>query len=297
MKVVVTGAGGFLGRWTVQHLKESGHDVDGIDLQGADSNVDLMKLNATEAILKITEPEIIIQLAALAGSTGKGGGAESLKDPYRFLDINQKIVLNVYEACRNLGIKKAICMSSFSPYGKASCPIDENTPFNPNNPYGASKANVENIAKVYAQCFGIKTIIFRVPLICGEGQKELNALKEFVKSAIKGEEMAVWGNGGTLREFVHPLDVARAYGLALGYFDKMRMPYDTFVLGNEPISMLNLAEVVVSRVGRGRVKLLPDKPRMFDQWTRRNKAETKLEWTPRIGIEEIVDRVVTEAMG
>lgn len=217
-----------------------------------------------------------------------------MKNPYDYFKVNTMVTLNVFEACRELGIKKAIIMSSFSPYGKAPCPITEYTLLNPNNPYGGSKENVETIAKVYAQCFGIKTIIFRVPLICGEGQKEMNAVREFVASALKGNKLEIWGDGSTLREFLHPEDVARAYLNGLTYLRFMNEPYNTFVLGNEPIAMMDLAWKVVNIVGKGETHLLSDKPRLFDQYTSRDRARILLGWTPRIGIDEIVRRVVKD---
>lgn len=278
-------------------FKETHHQVIGIDLRDADQNFDLLHLEEAETALDYAQSEAVVQLAALAGATGRGGGEESLKDPYRFIAKNVRIVNNVYEACRKLKIRKAIVMSSFSPYGKAPCPITEETPLNPNNPYGASKVMTEEIAKIYATCFGIKTLIFRVPLICGEGQREENALRQFVHQAQNGDPLEVWGDGTTLREWVHPMDVARAYLLGLKhlYFGEMDKPYEIFILGNQPIMMKELARLAVMKVGKGEVKLLPEKPKLFDQYTNYSKAERILGWEPKVKIEEIVERIVKEA--
>ena len=296
MKIALTGASGFLGRWVVKVFSENGFKVRGIDIEGDGDIIqaNLAVYSHVKSVLTQIKPDVIIHLAALAGSSGKGGGTESLKNPYDYFKVNALAALNVLEACRELGIRKAEIMSSFSPYGKAVCPITEETPLEPNNPYGGSKQNVETIAKIYAKCYGIKTLIFRVPLICGEGQREMNALREFIGSALKDEPIMIWGDGSTLREWVHPSDVARAYLLGLKYLDKMETPYETFVLGNEPVRMLDLAEEVVSVVGRGGVKLLLDKPKLFDQWTDHSKAKRELGWRSRVSLLKIVEQVVKD---
>lgn len=295
MKVVITGAAGFVGRWTVKAFEEAGHQVTGFDLDGSDVDVDLTDLRDTHLALSVAKPEAVIHLAALAGSTGKGGGAESMKNPFMFLDKNPRIALNVYETCKTLGIRKVVCMSSFSVYGKAPCPIDEDTPLNPNTPYGASKVCVEAIARIYAEAYGVKSVIFRVPLICGEGQKEENALRQFVHQALKGEPLEVWGDGSTLREWVHPEDVARAYILGLKHLEEWSRPYEVFVLGNFPWPMKNLAHMIIAKVGQGEMKLLEEKPNLFDQFTDHAKSENNLGWLPKVETTEIIERVVKEA--
>ena len=288
MKVVITGAAGFVGRWAVKAFEEAGHQVTGFDLDGSDVDVDLTELRDTHLALTVAKPEAIVHLAALAGSTGKGGGSESMKTPFMFLDKNPRMALNVYETCKTLGIRKVVCMSSFSVYGKATCPIDEDTPLNPNTPYGASKVCVEAVARIYAEAYGINSVIFRVPLICGEGQKELNALREMVMAAKSDKPLEVWGDGSTLREWVHPSDVARAYLSALG---PMYRPCETFVLGNYPLSMDVLAKMIIENVGKGEIKYLQEKPKLFDQFTDHSRV-LGLGWKPQIGTEEIVQRVI-----
>jgi nucleoside-diphosphate-sugar epimerase len=295
-RIAITGASGFLGQCVVKLSKEAGHEVTGIDLKGTDLNVDLTEAEYAHLALQEARPEVVIQLAALAGATGNGGGAESLKEPWKFIDNNIRIVNNVFEACRKLQILRVINMASFAGYGNAPCPITEKTPMNANNPYGASKVCIEEIAKVYARCYGIKTITFRAPLICGENQRENNALQDFVNCAITDKPLEVWNNGSTLREWVHPEDVARAYLLALERFKTIGLNYETFILGNEPIKILDLANLVVQVVGKGKVKLHPEKPKLYDQWTDHTGVFRALGWEPKILVEEIVKRVIKERM-
>jgi nucleoside-diphosphate-sugar epimerase len=298
MKIMITGGSGFVGKYVSHQLHIDGHDVASLDIVRNGGPNDFLA-DATifpdlKQALEFFRPDIVIHLAALAGSNGKGGGAESMKQPYEFIDTNVNATLNLYEACRQLGISNVLCMSSFSPYGQAPCPINEETPFHPNNPYGASKACVEEIAKCYSVAYGIKTVLFRPPLICGEGQREMNALREFVSCVLNDKPIVILGEGRHVREFVHPEDVARAFSLGIGYLHRMKSPYDVFVLGNEPISMAELASLVVKQIGRGSIEFKKGTSQVFDQYTDHRKISTMLGWSPRIGVEEIVNRVISD---
>jgi nucleoside-diphosphate-sugar epimerase len=295
MNILVTGGEGFVGRYVVRQLESEGHEVTSIDIVSEDNRrVDVTNRHQVRAALDCFKPEAVVHLAALAGATGKGGGAESLKLPYDYLHANITGTLNVYEACRELGIRKVLCMSSFSPYGVTKAAIDEETPFSPNNPYGASKACVEEIARCYAVNYGIKTLIFRPPLICGEGQKEMNVLREFVFSALQDEPIVILGDGKHVREFVHPQDVGRAYSAGINFLCRMNKSFDILVLGNKPVSMSDLAQIVIKKVGKGTIEFRSATKQVFNQFTDHRKANVILGWKPSIDTEEIVGRVITD---
>jgi len=185
-------------------------------------------------------------------------------------------------------------MSSFSLYGATREAITEKTQFNPNNPYGFSKACGELVATCYAMNYGLKIIIFRAPLICGGGQQELNALREFVLSVKEGKPITVFGEGKHVREWVHPFDVADAFVKALSYFDQMVNPCEVFILGSKPVSMSELAQLVIKIVGKGHVEHRASTSQVFDQYTDSDKAKRLLGWEATIPIEEIVREVVQD---
>jgi UDP-glucose 4-epimerase len=296
MKIAVTGGAGFVGRYVVNQLKSDNHETISLDIVEAEDAIktDMTILSQVRNALTQVKPDAVVHLAALAGSPGKGGGSESLKHPYEYFYNNANGTLTLYEACRELGIKRVLCMSSFSPYGKAPCPISEETPFNPNNPYGGSKACVEEIAKCYAIAYGIKTLIFRPPLICGEGQKEINVLREFVISALHDDPIEILGEGKHVREFIHPQDVATAFSAGIRYVFQMEKPYDIFILGSKPVSMKDLAQIVVDEVGKGSIIFKPATNQVFDQFTDHRKVKDILGWSATIDIREIVRKVVLD---
>jgi nucleoside-diphosphate-sugar epimerase len=296
-KVLITGGSGFLGRFVVDSLKTQGMEVVSVDVQPGKNETliaDVTDFTQINNILTSQKPEVIIHLAALAGSTGKGGGVEGRKRPFNYFKTNIMGTLCIFEACRINNIKKVIHMSSFSQYGITKEPINEETKFNPNNPYGFSKACGEMVAKCYAIDYGIKTMIFRAPLICGEGQRELNALREFVQSVKEGKPIILFGTGEHVREWIHPTDVADAFMKAIPFFNSMVNPYEVFVLGNKPISMNDLAELVINTMGIGTVEHKQITKQVFNQYTDTDKASKLLGWKAKMKVNEIVNKVVQD---
>jgi nucleoside-diphosphate-sugar epimerase len=288
MKVYVTGSEGFLGRHVVEYLSKHGIQVDGSDIRSKSNCLDVRHYEKVIEELNRSSPDVVIHLAALVG------GHDSLRKPYEYIRVNTFGTLNILEACRTTDIPNLIYMSSFSPYGKTNKPITETTEFNPQNPYGSSKAAAEEIVRIYAKCYGIKVLIFRACLLAGEYQTEYNALQEFVDCALSQKPIIIYGDGRHKREWLHPQDVAQAYYKAFSYFEKMTAPYDVFVLGSgEPISMKQLAELVSEITdGSTQITFLDKRVSVFDQVTDTSKVRDILKWKPSIPTREIVSRVV-----
>jgi len=296
-RVLVTGASGFLGGYLVEKLKAERFGVipTDIDITSRETvYLDVTDSQGTRSLFKTHKPDVLIHLAARCGSKGKGGGAESVKDPFNFFRVNILGTLNIFEACRLNNVNKVIYMSSFSPYGVVNEAIDESASFNPSNPYGYSKWCGELIARCYATGFGIHTIILRAPLICGKGQKELNALREFVLCVRESKPIVIFGDGMHTREWLHPTDVSAAFVDAIRYFQKMSSPFEVFVLGSNPISMLDLANLIVKNMGKGRIEFRSDGTNVFSQYTNTAKARKILGWQAKTSIEDIVKEVIVD---
>lgn len=119
-------------------------------------------------------------------------------------------------------------------------------------------------------------------------------LREFVTSALREVPIVILGEGSHLGEFVHPQDVARAISAGITYLSEMEKPYDIFVLGNKPISMKELAGLVIRKAGKGSTDFRPATNQVFDQFTDHSKVIMTLGWTPTIGIEELVCRIIDD---
>lgn len=299
MKVLVTGAAGFIGGWTVGELRKRGFDVAGTDKVAADGvhRADLTDLAQVSAVFKETKPDAVIHLGAISGSTGKNEVEQSLRQPYLNFHVNALGTANVCEACRVGGVGKLIYMSSFAVYGKTGkdrLPITEETPIALEHAYATSKYMGELAVRAYSEDFKIRSAIFRAPFIVGEGQRERNVVKEFVESVLGDKELVIFGEGKHVREFIHPSDLADAYARALAGLDGFGSMNEVFVLGNSPVAIKDLAAQVIKQAGKGTIKHLHQSvDRTFDQYSDYSKAKRLLGWSPKLQIESIIEKFLT----
>ena len=96
-----------------------------------------------------------------------------------------------------------------------------------------------------------------------------------------------------MREFVHPIDVVNAFTCAMTHMEKSKEPCETFVLGNTPVKIKDLAQLVIQMVRKGNVRYVEQAvDRAFDQYSDYTKATQDLGWKPTIAVPEIVGRII-----
>lgn len=177
-KIFITGSSGFVGTHLTEHLKKAGYDpqtVSRLDLG------DPFSVKDWEKALHSAESETVIHLIAKT-HTSDAGDPSALPS---YMKVNVEITAALLRACRNLGVKKFIYLSSIKAVGEET-PIDEpfteGSPCHPEDCYGISKLEAEKIVNAYAA--NMDTIILRPPLIYGPGVKG-NFLK-LIKTVNKG---------------------------------------------------------------------------------------------------------------
>jgi UDP-glucose 4-epimerase len=172
--------------------------------------------------------------------------------------------------------------------------MDEASAFAPRHPYAASKVAAEFAVRDYSLHFGIRSIILRPTLVVGEESKELHALGDFVLKALRGEEIVLFGGGEHCRDFVHPEDVAAAAVRAADRLDQsLGTSHDVFNIScGEAPSMRQLANQVIRLVGSGRHRPGPRSNQSFSLHTRIDRARQDLGYEPRVGIEDMIRRLI-----
>ena len=296
MKILVTGAAGFIGRWTWSELSKSYQVIatDKVAVTGC-IQADITNFDQVNTLLKEVRPDAVIHLAAISGSTGKNEIEQSLRQGHLNFLTNAQGTVNICEACRLNGVKRLIYMSSFAVYGRTGkdrLPITPSTPVSLEHAYATSKYMGELAVRTYSNDFGIKSVVFRAPFVAGEHQNERNVLLEFIQSAVLGQGLTIYGKGEHVREFLHPIDLVAAFDSALARMDDFE-PSETFVVGNSPIKMKELAQLVVNMVGRGNVRHIEQAgDRAFNQHSDYSKTSHFLGWHPEIGVEEIIERIL-----
>jgi GDP-4-dehydro-6-deoxy-D-mannose reductase len=212
MRVVVTGAGGFVGRHLVRELASRGADAIGVDRAEAD----VCDAGAVADLVARARPDAVVHLAA------QSRAARSFADPAETLSVNVLGTLAVLEAVRrNAPHARLVVASSAEVYGappEGALPVAETAPLAPVNPYGASKVAQETVALQYHRAYGLDVVVARAFNAVGPGQSTDFALPSFASqlaAIARGEAPAVLrvGNLDAERDFVDVRDVARAYAL------------------------------------------------------------------------------------
>jgi UDP-glucose 4-epimerase len=224
MKVLVTGAAGFIGSTLVDRLLADGHTVVGVDnfstgqpefLAGAEGGAftlrrhDLLDLAALEE--SAAGVELVVHLAANADVRF---GPDH---PDRDLQQNVIATWNVLEAMRRNGVKRIAFSSTGSVYGESAViPTPEDAPFPVQTSlYGASKVSAEGMISAYCESFGFTGYIFRFVSILGERYTHGHVL-DFYK-ALQGDatRLRVLGNGTQRKSYLYVQDCVEAILVAL----------------------------------------------------------------------------------
>ena len=218
IKVLVTGAAGFIGSHVCDHLIKTGYDVIALDdlSGGFEDNVNTKaqfvkgSINDVELINKLFEEHqftYVYHLAAYA--------AEGLSHFIRRYNYNNNLIgsINLINASINSGtVKCFVFTSSIAVYGKNQLPMKEDLMPQPEDPYGISKLAVEQDLKSAHEMFGLDFIIFRPHNVYGErqniGDPYRNVVGIFMNQIMQGKKLTVFGDGMQTRAFSHIDDVA-----------------------------------------------------------------------------------------
>ncbi|MGI8413427.1 MAG: GDP-mannose 4,6-dehydratase [Solirubrobacteraceae bacterium] len=222
MRVLITGASGFVGGHLSLACAREGDEVIGLSRtgrvpEGAGEGraIDLRDGAAARRAFADAAPEVVYHLAALS-SVGR-----SWEDPARTVTDNVGCAISVLEAVRTAAPQaRVVWVSSCEVYGApAELPVHERAPLAPANPYAVSKASGDMLAGVYAAAHGLEIIRARPFNHAGPGQLPIFIVSSLAQQAaqarIAGDEVVriLTGNPDTRRDFTDVRDVARAYRL------------------------------------------------------------------------------------
>ncbi|MDQ6925542.1 MAG: GDP-mannose 4,6-dehydratase [Candidatus Eremiobacteraeota bacterium] len=226
MRVLVTGAGGFVGGHLITALRARGHDVVPADRAPHAGDHDTLPLDvrdplAVRGAVELARPDAIAHLAAQAFVPA------SLADPDGTFDVNAHGTLRLLEAVRALADQGAppprvLVVSSGDVYGAQppdAFPLRETTAALPRSPYAASKIAAEALSLAYARAWVVDVVVTRAFNHIGPGQDERFGVVAFAlqiaRVAAGGAPRVLVGNLDASRDFLDVRDVCEAYALVL----------------------------------------------------------------------------------
>ena len=293
MRVLVTGAAGFIGSHLSERLLARGDEVLGYDNLNAYYDPTLKEARlarltpkdgfsfvrasledraALEAAFDDFKPQRVVNLAAQAGVR------YSLENPHAYIDSNIVGFLNILEACRHRGIEHLVYASSSSVYGanrKLPFAVEDSVD-HPVSLYAASKKANELMAHTYSHLFNLPTTGLRFFTVYGPWGRPDMALFLFTKKILAGEPIDVFNHGHHTRDFTYIDDIVEGVIRTLDRvpgsdpnYDPLAptpasslAPYRVYNIGNhQPVELLRYIEVLEECLGRKAEKrLLPLQP-------------------------------------
>jgi UDP-glucuronate 4-epimerase len=258
MRVVVTGAAGFVGSHLCDELVARGHEVVGIDgftrfyaRELKERNVEVLRRVRAFTLHErnlLDRPGLTDLLAGadavchLAGRAGVRGGAPAL-----FEAGNVRTTEAVMHSAARAGVRRVLLASSSSVYGPANGPVREDATPRPLSPYARSKRRAEVIAGRLARRHGLELVTLRYFTVYGPRQRPDMAFARFVRAASAGSEMPLLGDGRQVRDFTYVGDAAEATALALEWGDPGAV-YN--VAGGRPVVLADALRLLGTALGR-----------------------------------------------
>jgi UDP-glucuronate 4-epimerase len=288
MKILVTGAAGFIGSATARRLLARGDEVIGLDNLNDYYDVGLKQARLARLTPQRGFRFVKLDLADQAGMAGlfqrerfervvhlgaQAGVRHSLKDPHSYISANVVGTLNVLEGCRHHGVQHLVYASTSSVYGASTAmPFSVHEPAShPLSLYAASKRSTELMAHNYAALFGIPVTGLRFFTVYGPWGRPDMALFMFARAIIDGQPIEVFNNGHHKRDFTYVEDIVEGVVRATdriatanpGWDSRhpdpatSRFPYRLYNIGsNRPVDLLRYVEVLEQCLGRKAEKLM-----------------------------------------
>jgi UDP-glucuronate 4-epimerase len=323
MKILVTGAAGFIGFHLSQRLLDMGHNVVGLDNVNDyyDVNLKFSRLNElgiqkeeAEVFLSPTKSNIYggrmtfirmnledrIELPKLFNENSfdlvcnlaaQAGVRYSLENPQAYIESNINGFLNILECCRNNKVKKLVYASSSSVYGD-----NDQVPFkegdnvdHPISLYAATKKSNELMAHTYSHLYDFQTIGLRFFTVYGPWGRPDMAMFLFTDAIIKNKPIKVFNNGDLSRDFTYIDDIIDGVVKTLLGNSKNTSKYQLYNIGNsKPIRLLDfISEVELNLNKKADKVMMPMQDGDVSRtWADLSEIKDNFHYNPKTSIKE-----------
>jgi dTDP-glucose 4,6-dehydratase len=297
MKILVTGADGFIGSHLCEKLAQKGHDVKAFVYYNSFNSYgwidfvnkkikrklkifsgDIRDENLVKKAVKGND--IIIHLAALIGIP------YSYNSPQSYYETNVKGTLNILQAAKDLRVKKIIHTSTSEVYGTAKyLPIDEKHPVDGQSPYSASKIAADQMAISFYKSFGTPVSIIRPFNTYGPRQSARAIIPTIILQFLAGKKKINLGSVNTTRDFSYIDDTVNAF---VNSITAKKIDGEIINLGaGSEISIKDLVGIIASEMNvkyqiiKDKKRVRPSKSEVNRLLSKNSKAIKKLRWQPK----------------
>lgn len=326
MKILVTGAAGFIGFHVSRQLLDQGHTVVGLDNLNDYYDVSLkdarlkelapykqfrfvkMDLADRDGIARLFADE---QFSRVVNLAAQAGVRYSLENPHAYVDSNLVGFVNILEGCRQNRVEHLVYASSSSVYGaNETMPFSEHDNVDhPVSLYAATKKANELIAHTYSHLYGIPTTGLRFFTVYGPwGRPDMSPIL-FARAILEGKPLKVFNYGKHRRDFTYIEDIVSGVLLSLARIPEgnsawsglkpdpssSSAPWKVYNIGNsQPVELLYYIEVLEKALGKTTEKeLLPLQPGDVEHtYADVSSLQQDTGYCPRISIEEGVENFI-----
>ena len=253
--------------------------------------VDIRDKEGLEKVFAENKFDFIMHLAAMAGVR------PSIENPMLYQDVNGMGTQNVLEMARKYGVKKLALASSSSVYGNC-----KEVPFREDmivdfaiSPYAATKKANEVMAHVYHKLFDMDIVMLRFFTVYGPKQRPDLAINKFTRMMLAGEEIPMFGDGSTSRDYTYVDDIIDGICRTFSYLGDHSDVYEIINLGsNNPISLKEMITTIGEVLGiEPKIEQLPMQPGDVDRtYADITKASKLLGYAPSISFEDGVRKFI-----
>ncbi len=308
--ILITGGLGFIGANLALRLVDLGAAVTVVDSLIPEYGGNLFNIEQIQARVHVNIADVRDEFSMdflvrgrdyLFNLAGQTSHLDSMRDPYKDLDINCRAQLSILEACRknNSGVK-IVYASTRQIYGKPDyLPVDEKHHLHPTDVNGINKMAGEWYHILYNNIYGIRAASLRLTNTYGPRMRVKDARQTFlgiwIKRVIDGEPIEIWGDGLQIRDFNYVDDVVDALLLTAASEQANGQIYN---LGSdEIINLRDLGEKLIALNGAGECNIIPFPPDrkaidIGDYYSDWRLIRSQLGWEPQVDLRDGLQRTL-----
>ncbi len=310
---LVTGGAGFIGSSLCEKLIENEENkiividnfCDFYDVKIKEDNIKELKqkdnfklyrndIRDKDALIKIFKEnkiDIVIHLAAMAGVR------PSIENPILYQEVNCLGTQNILEVMKEFKVNNLVMASSSSVYGNCKkIPFREDMIVDyPISPYAATKKANEVMTHVYHKLLGMNVIMLRLFTVYGPKQRPDLAINKFTKLMLNNEEIPMYGDGTTSRDYTYIDDIVDGIMKASEYCIRNDNVYEILNLGNSyPITLKEMIDTIVKVLNiKPKIKELPMQPGDVERtYADISKAKKMIAYEPKVPFQEGIKKFV-----